>query len=357
MQRRYAVVVGARPNFVKAAALFAEAKKHPDVALTLIHTGQHFDAKMSDIFFRELKLPAPDLQLEVSGEFHTERIGRMFNALKHTLAEQKFDAVLVFGDVNSTLAAAIAAAKDGQRLFHIEAGLRSHDRRMPEEINRAVVDHLSDLLFTSEPSAQINLEREGIPSEQIHYVGNIMAETIELFRPQIEGSPILQTLGLSPRSYGVVTIHRQENTDDPRQLAQIFDILREVNKTLPLVVPLHPGTLTRIKTANLGAHLEGLRVIEPLGYYDFLKLMMESAGVITDSGGIQEETSHLGIACATLRDNTERPITLTLGSNKLFPLESFQSKEILAHLSRKDFKGGSIPLWGLGVAQRIFASL
>lgn len=355
--KRYAVILGARPNFVKAAPFFLEAKKHPEFSWTVIHTGQHFDPNMSKIFFDQMGIPMPDIHLDIKGGAHTEKIGKMFHALKIILTDGNFDGVIVFGDVNSTLAGAIAAVKGGARLIHIEAGLRSHDRRMPEEINRVIVDHLSDVLFTTEPSANENLRLEGVPSDRIHYVGNLMMESLERFQESITGADVLPGLGLTPKGYVVSTIHRQENTDAADQMRLILEMLNQMNRNDPIVLPLHPGTKKRIEDHGLTALLHPLKVIEPLGYFEFLHLISRSKGVVTDSGGIQEETTHLGVPCCTLRDNTERPITVEQGSNILFPISMESMTGILAHLDRTDFKSRQIPLWDQDVSKRIFEVL
>lgn len=355
--RHFAVILGARPNFVKAAPFFLEAKKHPEFKFTLIHTGQHFDDNMSRIFFEEMQIPRPDIHLHIQGDFHTEKIGKMFSGLKAVVKQNGFEGVIVFGDINSTLAGALAAVKNNCRLIHIEAGLRSHDRRMPEEINRAIVDHLSDKLFTTEPAANTNLQKEGIESDKVHYVGNIMIESIETFWDKIMACDILDKLKLQPKNYILVTIHRVENTDDPQALAKILNIINKINQKIPVIFPLHPGTKKQISNYKLDYLIDNLNIIEPLGYFEFMKLMIESQGVVTDSGGIQEETSHLGIACCTLRDNTERPITLEQGSNKLFSIDIDDIDEMIKHLQRTDFKSRHIPLWDKEVSQRIFKLL
>ncbi len=356
-QKNLVVVLGARPNFIKAAPFFREAKNHPEFKLTLVHTGQHFDDNMSRVFFDEMQIPRPDVFLDIQGEFHTEKIGKMFNALKHTLGNRKFDATVLFGDVRSTLAGAIAAAANNQRIIHVEAGLRSHDRRMPEEIHRVVVDHLSDLLFITEPSATENLLKEGVSNAKIRHVGNIMIESIETFWDKIQASPVVKTLGLRDKSYIVATIHRQENTDNAATLRAILMLLDKIACDSTVVLPLHPGTRERVEEYGLTGLFDNLRIIEPLGYFEFLKLVSMSGGVVTDSGGIQEETSHLGVPCATLRDNTERPITIELGSNKLFTAQIENSEEIKKHLARRDFKSKHIPMWDNQVSKRIFAHL
>lgn len=356
--KHYAVILGARPNFVKAAPFFLEARKYPHFKFTIIHTGQHFDDNMSKIFFEEMEIPQPDFYLDIKAELHTEKLGKMFNALNSLLSrsENNYDGLIVFGDVNSTLAGAIAAKNNNIKLIHIEAGLRSHDRRMPEEINRAIVDHLADLLFTTEPSANDNLSKEGVSPEKIKYVGNIMIESLEIYRDKIEASHIIDELKLASKSYILATIHRQENIDGKAPLRQILGLLNEIALNRPVVFPVHPGTRKKIEKYGLTDFLANLMTIDPLGYFDFIKLIKESFGVITDSGGIQEETTHLGIPCATLRDNTERPITLELGSNKLFNLKLVQSVEIIYHLG-KNFKAKPVPLWDDQVSKRIFQVL
>jgi len=353
-KKNYAIIVGARPNFVKAVPLLRRVADYPNIHFSLVHTGQHFDQNMSKVFFDQMKMQRPDIMLDIKATYHTEKIGKMFNALDKVFSENHFDGAIVVGDVNSTLAGALAAVKNKCHLIHIEAGLRSHDRRMPEEINRVIIDHLSEQLFTTEPQAEKNLLLEGISPDKIKYVGNLMIESLEIFAPQIAESDILSKLDLRPKEYAVVTIHRQENTDDPTILKNILYFLNQINRQIPLVLPLHPGTKKIIEHNKLGHILRGIKVIEPQGYFDFLKLVPDSRGVITDSGGIQEETTHLGIPCCTLRDNTERPITLEMGSNMLIPLNSLEPDKAVNHLKRTDFKSKHIPLWDDKVSQRIF---
>ncbi len=354
--KNIAVILGARPNFIKAAPFFREAKNNPKFKFTIIHTGQHFDDNMSKIFFDKMNIPQPDIHLNIAGVYHTEKIGKMFASLKEVLGERKFDAVIVFGDVNSTLAGAIASINNQYKLIHIESGLRSHDRRMPEEINRVIVDHLSDLLFITELSAKYNLINEGIKKDKIKFVGNIMIENIEIYKKNIEQSDILNNLNLKRKEYIVATIHRQENTDDKNNLEIILKILIHISKEYQVIFPLHPGTRQKITDNNFEKFLKKLKVIEPIGYFDFMKLVSEAKGVITDSGGIQEETSFLGIPCCTLRDNTERPITIEKGTNKLFVLDETNINGILMHLNNI-YSKIEIPLWDKNVSKRIFNKL
>ncbi len=355
--KKIAVILGARPNFVKAAAFFKEAKKHPDFKFTIIHTNQHHDKEMSDVFFEQMGIPKPDIALEIKASFHTERLGKIFNELKNIFSQKKFDAVIVFGDVNSTLAGAITAAKNNYKIIHIEAGLRSHDRRVPEEINRVVVDHLSDLLFVTEPDAEENLIKEGIPKDKIKNVGNLMIESAIIFKDNIDKSEILSKLNLVPKKYILATIHRQENTDSREDLKAVIFLLKEINKVAKVVLPMHPGTQKIIIKYGMEKELSGLFIVNPLGYFDFMKLMSESLGVVTDSGGIQEETTHLKIPCCTLRESTERPVTVEHGSNKLFSLGTDVLREIEEHL-KKDFSDKEqIQFWDNKVSKRIFKEI
>jgi UDP-N-acetylglucosamine 2-epimerase (non-hydrolysing) len=350
--KTFLVVVGARPNFIKAAPLFKRLSEYPNIHLELVHTGQHFDQNMSAVFFDQMNIPKPDFHLDIQGDYHTEKLGKMFSALKQTVGNGKYEGVIVFGDINSTLAGAIAATSNSKKLIHIEAGLRSHDRRMPEEINRAITDHLSDILFATEQSAVDNLLLEGVSHDKIHLVGNIMIESLEMFKPIFLQSKIVKEIGID-NDYVVATIHRAENTDDREILKKMLGVLNDISDKYQVIFPLHPGTRNKIRQFNLELALERLTVIDPIGYIDFIKLVMESKGVITDSGGIQEETTQLDIPCCTLRDNTERPITLTSGTNKLFPIANMEVEKILRHLDSKPTKTGQIPLWDGLVSKRI----
>ncbi len=353
-RKKIAVILGARPNFIKAAPFFREAKKYPKFIFTLIHTGQHFDENMSKVFFDEMSIPRPDFQLNITGNFYTERIGNMFNDLKSILNKDHYDAVIVFGDVNSTLAGAIASIKNGCKLFHIESGLRSYDKRMPEETNRVIVDHLSDILFTTEESANINLHKEGIEESRIKLVGNIMTESINLFRDILIKDEKYKDYNFRKGEYLICTIHRQENIESKKILSKLIDTVNKVSSEYPIIFPLHPGTKNLINLYGLENRLKNIKIVDPLGYFDFMNLLFNSGGVITDSGGIQEESTHIGIPCCTLRDNTERPITVRLGTNKLFPIDKLNSETIIEHIKKVKGKKVKIPLWGDGVADRIF---
>ncbi len=356
-EKHFVVVVGARPNFIKAAPLFLRQKQYPHICLTLIHTGQHYDDNMSRIFFDEMGIPRPAIYLDVADNSPSVRTGQMISGLKKVFKHQtRCDGVIVFGDIDSTLAAAVAARAAGKKVLHVESGLRSHDRRMPEERNRILVDHLSSVLFTTEPVASENLVKEGIREDLIYHVGNVMIESLEAFGPLIHQSNVLEEIGLGKQQYIVATIHRAENTDDKNVLRKILEVLDVLAQSWTVVLPLHPGTRVKIDQYGFLPLLSNIRTVEPLGYFEFLKLVVESAGVVTDSGGIQEETTHLKIACATLRDNTERPITLEKGTNRLFPLATLKADEIIGHIEQVT-AAEAIPLWDGEVSDRIFKVL
>ena len=312
-------VVGARPNFMKIAPLMAAYAAHPAIEPVLVHTGQHYDERMSDLFFRQLGIPEPDINLGVGSASHAAQTAAIMVAFEPVVLRLKPDAVLVVGDVNSTVACGLVSVKLGVRLVHVEAGLRSFDRTMPEEINRVVTDALSDLLFCSEPSGVANLRREGVAEGKIFFVGNVMIDTLLAHRAKAEASRILEDLGLAPGGYAVLTLHRPGNVDDPATLGRILDALEVVQRDLPIVFPVHPRTRKNLEGAGAArvAAMKNLRLIDPAGYLDFLRLMSAARLVLTDSGGIQEETTVLRVPCLTLRDSTERPITAEVGSNRV----------------------------------------
>jgi UDP-N-acetylglucosamine 2-epimerase (non-hydrolysing) len=302
---------------MKVAPLWHALKEAPDFDPVLIHTGQHYDPNMSDAIFADLRLPAPDHHLGVGSGSHAEQTGGVMIAYERIAMADRPDWLVVVGDVNSTAACAIVAAKLRFPAIHLEAGLRSYDRDMPEEINRLVTDVVADVLWTPSPDADENLEREGIPAGRVTRVGNIMLDSFELVRPAIEAAGAARELGLEPGRYGVVTLHRPSNVDDPEQLARLVDALIEVQRRLPLVFPLHPRTAARLNGLAGRMTEAGVKLVEPVPYVRFMSLVMGAAAAITDSGGIQEETTYLGIPCLTLRENTERPITITEGTNQL----------------------------------------
>jgi len=319
MTRIVHLVAAARPNFMKVAPLWHALKAAPDFAPVLIHSGQHYDPNMSDAFFRDLKLPAPDHHLGIGSGSHAEQTGGVMIAYEKIALAERPDWLVVVGDVNTTAACAIVAAKLQIPLVHLEAGLRSRDKAMPEEVNRLVTDVLADVLWTPSPDADSNLFAEGVDPTRITHVGNIMIDSFELVRPAIEAAPGPAALGLPRGGYGVVTLHRPSNVDDPHELARLVAALERVQQRLPLVFPVHPRTRARLAEAKLDARLTaaGVRLADPLSYVDFMALVTGAAAVITDSGGIQEETTYLGIPCLTLRRNTERPITISEGTNRL----------------------------------------
>ena len=320
MPRRILCVVGARPNFMKMAPLLTAFRRSSEpVECLLVHTGQHYDVSMSDVFFAQLGLPEPDIHLGVGAGSQAMQTGRTMEALESVVSERNPDLVLVVGDVNSTLAAAIVAAKAGLPLAHVEAGLRSFDRRMPEEVNRVLTDSVATYLFVTEEDAVENLHREGVADDRIFMVGNVMIDTLMTLMPQIKARALAAELGLRPGEYGVVTLHRPSNVDDPAKLESWVGALEEISSWVTLVLPAHPRTSGRLIKAGLVDRLKtaGVRVIEPLPYIEFVSLVADSRMVLTDSGGIQEETTVLGVPCLTLRDSTERPVTVTHGTNWL----------------------------------------
>ena len=313
-------VAGARPNFVKIASIFNACVGNPNIESVLVHTGQHYSKNMSKAFFAELNIPKPDINLEVGSGSHAQQTSEIMKRFEPVLLEHKPDMVLVVGDVNSTVACALVSVKLGIKVIHVEAGLRSFDRTMPEEINRVLTDSISDYLFVTESSGVDNLKHEGIDESKIFFVGNVMIDTLELHKAKSDHSRILDNLKLISSKYGVVTLHRPSNVDDNKVFRSIIEALIEIQKDIKLVFPIHPRTFNNLKSNGLGEILKTLPniiIVKPLGYLDFLKLMSHSKIMITDSGGIQEETTILGIPCITVRENTERPVTITEGTNKL----------------------------------------
>lgn len=350
-------VCGARPNFMKIAPLMRAYAACPSIEPLLVHTGQHYDEKMSQLFFDELAIPRPDINLEVGSGSHAQQTATIMQRFESVVLEHRPAAILVVGDVNSTIACALVASKLGVAVFHVEAGLRSFDRTMPEEINRVLTDSISDLLFVSEPSGIENLAREGVDPQRVHFVGNTMIDTLQANRRRADASTILQTLGLLPRGYVTLTLHRPSNVDDPAVFAGITEAIEHIQADLPVVFAVHPRTRKNIETSGLGARyaaMKGLRFIEPLGYLDFLKLTSESAVVLTDSGGIQEETTILGVPCLTLRENTERPVTLAQGTNRLVGMDPARIVEVYRQVRSSPPPCGRVPdKWDGHAADRI----
>ncbi|UCE58885.1 MAG: UDP-N-acetylglucosamine 2-epimerase (non-hydrolyzing) [Phycisphaerales bacterium] len=313
-------VCGARPNFMKIAPVVAAFQDTGRIQSTIVHTGQHYDENMSRLFFDQLGIPRPDVNLEVGSSSHALQTANIMERFEPLCLQHKPDWVVVVGDVNSTIACALVAVKLGIRVAHVESGLRSFDRTMPEEINRLLTDAISDALFVTEQSGLDNLRSEGIPDQKVHFVGNVMIDTLMKHREQADKSAILSELGLEPQAYAVLTLHRPSNVDDVNVFGGILDALEMIAAELPIVFPMHPRTRSNIQRIGLEERVKGierLNVIDPLGYLPFLKLMSESALVLTDSGGMQEETTILSVPCLTLRENTERPVTITQGTNRL----------------------------------------
>jgi UDP-N-acetylglucosamine 2-epimerase (non-hydrolysing) len=319
MVQKVHLIAAARPNFMKVAPLWHALAAAPDFAPVLVHTGQHYDPNMSDAFFTDLRLPRPDHHLGIGSGSHAEQTGGVMIAYEKVALEDRPDWIIVVGDVNSTAACAQVGGKLGISVVHLEAGLRSRDRAMPEELNRLVTDVLADVLWTPSADADENLRAEGIPAKRISRVGNIMIDSFELVRPAIEAAAVPEALGLVRGGYGVVTLHRPSNVDEPAQLLRLVDALIEAQRRLPLVFPVHPRTARRLGAGLFDSRLlrAGVRLVDPLPYVRFMSLVTGASAVITDSGGIQEETTYLGIPCLTLRENTERPVTISEGSNRL----------------------------------------
>ncbi|HEY6189696.1 MAG TPA: UDP-N-acetylglucosamine 2-epimerase (non-hydrolyzing) [Pyrinomonadaceae bacterium] len=319
-------VVGARPNFMKVAPI-VEAMKRREAEFTplLLHTGQHYDEGMSDAFFRDLGLPKPDVYLGVGSGSHAAQTAAVMQSFEPVVISEQPDWVVVVGDVNSTLACALVCAKLGIRVAHVEAGLRSRDRTMPEEINRLLTDQLADLLLTPSQDADANLRAEGIPDARIRFVGNVMIDSLFSQLERAGNSRVREDLGIAGEDYATLTLHRPSNVDDRATFSRILDALEEISRRLPIIFPVHPRTRARIAEFDLTARIDGLRnlrLVDPLGYVDFLRLYSGARLVLTDSGGIQEETTALSIPCLTLRENTERPITVELGTNKIVGTDS-----------------------------------
>ncbi|MBF0468396.1 MAG: UDP-N-acetylglucosamine 2-epimerase (non-hydrolyzing) [Desulfamplus sp.] len=353
------LIAAARPNFMKIAPLYHELKKRDGLDPVIVHTGQHYDLNMSDIFFKDFNLPEPHIHLGVGSGTHAHQTGSVMIAYEKVLMEHSPDLVVVVGDVNSTVAATLAAVKLGIKTAHLEAGLRSFDMTMPEEINRIVTDSIADILWTPSPDGDQNLQNEGVAPERIERVGNIMIDSLEMLRTEIESLNTFSDLGLDRASYALVTLHRPANVDHPDSLTALCKLLAKVCGTLPVIFPVHPRTAAKIKEYGLSSILERaekLLLTEPLGYKDFMNLVMNSKLLLTDSGGIQEETTYLGIPCLTLRPNTERPVTVTQGTNRLCTLTDIPS--MIQTIASGDFPEGSIPdLWDGRTARRVADSI
>ena len=358
-------VAGARPNFVKIAPLLREMRRHPSLVPILVHTGQHYDGALSDQLFTDLKIPPPEFNLGVGSGSHATQTAEVLRRLEPILEKVKPHLVLVVGDVNSTLGAALTAAKLGVPVAHVEAGLRSFDRTMPEEINRVLTDALSDLLFVTEESGQRNLLGEGISEEKIHFVGNVMIDTLRSSKERWESSSIFRRLGLvEGASYAVLTLHRPSNVDDPATLKPLLEALQVLSQQLPFIFPVHPRVKPQLlqqkdlfwPRQGSGESLpgKGISCLDPLGYYDCIALMSRARLVLTDSGGIQEETTILGVPCLTLRNTTERPVTVTHGTNRVIGTDPGRIvEEALRTLDNPPLPNGGPPLWDGEASKRI----
>jgi UDP-N-acetylglucosamine 2-epimerase (non-hydrolysing) len=368
------LIAAARPNFMKIAPLYHALKSEGWVAPVIVHTGQHYDLNMSDVFFEDLGIPEPAIHLGVGSGTHATQTGKVMMSYEKVLLEKNPDLVVVVGDVNSTMAATLAAAKinpyNGQRtpdhgpdrrpyVGHLEAGLRSFDRTMPEEINRLVTDALADILWTPSADADENLTREGISKDKIQRVGNIMIDSLEMLRDKIQAQTTLNDFSLKLQEYGLVTLHRPSNVDHPATLKNLCKTLIEISKKAPLVFPIHPRTRKNAETFGLFAELEQaehLLILEPLNYVRFMNLVFNCRFALTDSGGIQEETTYLGIPCVTLRPNTERPITVSQGTNRLSTLDDLE-ETVEGMLTEKIRPECNIPLWDGKTAGRVVESI
>ncbi|MBU0566638.1 UDP-N-acetylglucosamine 2-epimerase (non-hydrolyzing) [bacterium] len=352
------LVAGARPNFMKIAPIWEEMKRYPDeIEPLIIHTGQHYDDVMSKVFFEDLSLPEPDIYLGVGSGSHAVQTAKIMIEFEKVLLEEQPDLIMVVGDVNSTLACSLVASKLLVPVAHVEAGLRSFDRTMPEEINRLVTDSLSNYLFTTCEDANENLNREGIPDEKIFFVGNTMVDTLLRFRDKYDSTSILSQMKVKKEGYALLTLHRPSNVDDERNFTSILDALEEIQARIKIIFPAHPRTRKQIKNLELEekfADMQNLILVEPLGYLDFMSLLANSKFVLTDSGGIQEETTVLGIPCLTLRENTERPITVKEGTNVIVGVDKEKIVEESRNILNGNSKTGKTPkFWDGKAAQRI----
>jgi UDP-N-acetylglucosamine 2-epimerase (non-hydrolysing) len=356
------LVAGARPNFMKLAPVVRALATEGRLRVRIVHTGQHYDDTMSAVFFEELGIPAPDVNLEVGSGTHGAQTARILERYEAHLLTRRPAATVVFGDVNSTVACALAAVKLGVAVAHVEAGLRSFDRTMPEEINRLLTDQLADLLLVSEPSGIANLRREGIPDAKVRLVGNVMIDTLRRELPRARARGTVARLGLGEQAYGLITMHRPSNVDDPATLRELIELFHELAAALPMVFPVHPRTREAARQAGCGERLGGgssrLLWLPPQPYLDMLALVASARVVLTDSGGLQEETSVLRIPCLTLRENTERPVTVELGTSRLVGNSVARIREAFKGALRGDWPpGGAIPYWDGQAGPRVATAL
>lgn len=359
-QFRVMSIVGARPNFMKVAPIVAELQAAGHFESTLVHTGQHYDGKLSQVFFDELGLPKPDINLNVGSGSHAQQTAAIMAAFEPVLLERRPDVLIVVGDVNSTLACALVASKLGVPVAHVEAGLRSFDRSMPEEINRVLTDQISDVLFTSEPDGEVNLRREGVDPARIRFVGNVMIDTLLAHRERARERDVPRRFGLASGGYGLLTLHRPSNVDDPDTFDRIIETIGQISAELPIIFPVHPRTrptISRSARADQLVQANRLRLVDPLGYIEFLGLMEGSRVVLTDSGGVQEETTILGVPCLTLRVNTERPATISHGTNTIVGTDPDRIMQAWRHVGSAAPSRGVPPLWDGRAAARIVDAL
>ena len=350
-------VAGTRPNFIKIAPLVKEMSRHSQIKQIFVHTGQHYDREMSKFFFDDLQIPKPDINLGIGSATDTAQTAGVMLEFEKVLLKEKPDLVIVVGDVNSTLAASLAAAKCKVKVAHVEAGLRSFDRGMPEELNRIIADHIADFLFTTEESGNRNLAAEGIDKKNVFFVGNVMIDSLISHKEKSKQSKILSKLKLEKNNYAVLTLHRPSNVDNGKSLEYVLDILSQVQKKIKIVFPVHPRTLKNLANFNLMSKIKSqknLIVTEPLGYLDFLNLMSNSRFVLTDSGGIQEETTVLGVPCITIRNNTERPVTAEEGTNVLVSTDKNKILQAAGKLIKgAEFKAKIPKFWDGKASERI----
>ena len=352
--RKVLHVVGARPNFMKIAPVIAALSPYAGITQRLVHTGQHYDEQMARVFFHELGLPRPDRDLEVGSGSQAEQTAAVMVRFEKVVEEERPDLVVVVGDVNSTLAAALVAAKASVPVAHVESGLRSFDLTMPEEVNRIVTDRLSAILLTPSPDGDENLRREGVPASRIFRVGNVMIDTLLRHRERAPWDRVRAALGLEDRGYAVLTLHRPANVDDQARLAALLEQLRIVTARMPVIFPIHPRTAKQLEAHGLREAAAGLRLVPPQGYLDFLALMDHAACALTDSGGIQEETTVLGVPCFTIRDNTERPVTIDRGTNTLVGADARGLAAAFADFLATGGKRGRVPeLWDGRAGERV----
>ncbi len=361
MTLRVACIVGARPNFMKVAPIMRAMGKRHGVTGLIVHTGQHYNANMSDVFFAELGIPAPDINLEVGSDTHARQTSAIMRKFEAALPDLRPAVVLVVGDVNSTIACALVAVRAGLPVVHVEAGLRSFDRSMPEEVNRVLTDRISDALFVTEESGRRNLAREGIEPERVYFPGNTMIDTLVHRLPAVERSSVQASLGLEPGGYAVVTYHRPSNVDRAERLAPFVEVMEWIASQLPVVFPVHPRTRARLEEAELWGRLtriSGLTLSEPQPYTDFMALIRGARFVLTDSGGIQEETTYLGVPCLTQRTSTERPVTIDQGTNVLLGEDFAKTRGQIELVLSGGFKSGQVPpSWDGLAAERIVDAL